>query len=557
MGVEELDDYNKGSSPEKDEPCGDTADAYQDEESSVTEKLTAPSHTIKFIPSDYEAKNGDAKIDLGKSCKPQIGLGKEELMKYANDPFWVRLRMFLFVVFWVLWIAMLVGAVVIVILTPKCAPKPEPKWWQKSSIYHVYLKSYQDSNSDGEGDIQGLIKRQAYLSDLKVGALLISPIHPSGGVDGGYDVTDYKAVDDKMGTLEEFDQLIKTMNEKDIRVIMDFVPNHSSKSHRWFELSENRTEPYTDYYVWADNKGTDEQPEPPNNWISVVGGSAWKWSSKRKQFYLHQFSEEQPDLNLTNPLVKKELEEVLKFWLDHGVDGFRIDAISHLYEDEELRDEPRSDDTEAQPGVAGRTTTRALRSKIVLDQLRAECQHGCCRILVTEAMGDLNEVLAYYGNVTAPLAQIPLNLDMANLQGSLTAPQVLTMMDNWSNATGRDFWPNWVMGTHDGPRLASRLGSDLSAALRAMVVLARGTPILYYGDELGMTNLELPQGDSWDKLNLSRSSYRSPMQWDNSSQAGFTTGSPWLPVNPNYPAINVEVCIQTPLLCSDTADSNQ
>ena len=304
-----------------------------DEEIAVKQKLNPDSDAaspskVKFT---NDGKNGEAKVDVDNGYGGSVGMSKEELMKYANDPFWVRLRMFLFVLFWVVWFAMLIGAIVIVAIAPKCPATSSLPWYQKTTIYQVYVRSFKDSNNDGEGDLKGLISKLDYLSDIGVQTLILSPIYPSEMRDSGYDVTNFTDIDPRYGTLEDFDKLVEELHNenRNMKVIIDFIPNHTSNRHPWFNASLSSDPKYKDYYVWHNgiNGSNSGQPGVPNNWRSVFGGSAWTWSDERKQYYYHQFLPSQPDLNLRNPDVRQELKEVLQFWLRRKVDGIRIDAV--------------------------------------------------------------------------------------------------------------------------------------------------------------------------------------------------------------------------------------
>lgn len=247
----------------------------------------------------------DAKVDIENVQLSFAGMGKEELMKYANDPFWVRLRWSLFILFWVLWIAMLAGAIIIVVLTPGCPPPPAREWHHKGVIYQVYPTSFKDTNDDGVGDLKGIIEKLPYIKELGVNTIWLNPIFPSPLKDGGYDISDYTDIDPLFGNLTDFDELLKVAKEKGLHVILDFVPNHTSDRHPWFLKSKKNESVYGDYYIWKTGKLPNERP---NNWLSVFGGPAWTFNTERSSFYYHQFLDAQPDLNLRNPLVREELK---------------------------------------------------------------------------------------------------------------------------------------------------------------------------------------------------------------------------------------------------------
>jgi len=347
---------------------------------------------------------------MGKAEKSEENeypaLTKAELMEYAKDPFWIGLRWFLFIGFWLIWLAMLVASIVIIIMAPKCPPPAPKQWWQKAPIYEVYVKSFKDSDGDGIGDIKGVTSKLDYLTSLGVGSVWLSPIYKSGGKDNGYDVVDHTKIDEKLGTLEDFNELVKSLHDNGIKLIMDFIPNHSSDKHEWFQKSIKAEEPYTNYYIWKDSTSTNK----PNNWKSVFGGSAWEYNSDRRKAYLHQFYKEQPDLNLRNPEVKKKLKGIMNYWLDLGVDGFRIDSVAHFYEDQQFRDEPPVSGGNGYTSLEHKHTydqpevmKLLAEFRAVLDNKTKEDSYNP-RIMMTEAYDvDLG---MYYGNSSAMKDQI-------------------------------------------------------------------------------------------------------------------------------------------------------
>lgn len=372
---------------------------------------------VKFIGGNQSVdveQGGSTTTDKG--IKP--ALTKSELMKYANDPTWVKLRWGLFALFWLAWLGMLVASVVIIIYAPKC-PSPNPKsWWQKSPVYEVYVKSFKDSDGDGIGDLKGVQSKLDYLANLGVGSVWLSPVYQSPMKDNGYDVSDYTAIDPVFGSLDDFKALVKEMHDRDMKVIMDFIPNHSSDEHEWFTKSKAKDGKYADYYVWADGNGNN----PPNNWKSVFGGPAWTKDPTRNQWYLHQFYPHQPDLNLRNEDVVNDLTEILKFWVDLGVNGFRVDSVGHFYEDSANGDEDSS-------GLSGSDYTQLLHDKTfdlpeVLDLLKkfrkvlddaTAGDEANPRIMMTEAYLPSSKLARYYGNVTdqiGDIAHMPLNFNL-------------------------------------------------------------------------------------------------------------------------------------------------
>ncbi|KAG0719013.1 Maltase 1 [Chionoecetes opilio] len=337
-------------------------------------------------------------------------------------------------------------------------------------------------------------------------------------------------------------------------MVMDFVPNHSSDQHEWFKKSETKEGNYTDYYVWADAKGMDKQnsPIPPNNWVSDYGGTAWAWSEQRHQFYYHQFLKEQPDLNYRNDHVKEEMKEVLRLWLEKGVDGFRVNALKYLVEENDLSlDEPMSSNN---PGELNHTfTTNHPETFQVLEEWHELVNQYHDKLLMVEVYSEVQDVMKYYGNDSVPLADFPFNVFMLeNLtnRSLLSGYSLKDTISLWLNHMPKGKWPNWVLGNHDIGRVASRLGKDLVDALNMVLLLLPGTPITYYGEEIGMENTDIswedtkdPEGCRWGKefyKEHSRDPERTPMQWNDGPSAGFTSGnSTWLPINPNYTEINV------------------
>lgn len=437
-----------------------------------------------------------------------------------------------------------------------------PLWWQTGVIYQIYPRSFMDSTGNGVGDLMGIIQKLDYLSDtLGVDAIWLSPFYPSPMADFGYDVADYVNVHPMFGTLEEFDELLMGSHQRGLKVIIDLVPNHSSDQHAWFlESRASRKNPKRDWYIWADPK-TDGST--PNNWLSVFGGSAWEWDENTEQYYLHSFLKEQPDLNWRNPEVKVAIFKVVQFWLDRGVDGFRIDVAHFILKDPNMRDNPLNSQVQksfhkpfgeydsqihlydkAHPDV--HRVYRELRS--LIDSHNGE-QPG---VIIGEIhIFDLPVWAQYYGE---NLDEIHLPFNFSLLNTDWRAQAVRDAVDKLEDVLQPGAWPNYVLGNHDESRLASRVGES-GARLAAMLLLTlRGTPTLYYGDEIGMTDVEIPkeyQQDPWGIRvpGLSRDPCRTPMQWSERPNAGFSPGSGpelWLPLADNYPVTNVENLIQDP-----------
>lgn len=494
-----------------------------DEESAAKEKLTSDPNKVKFTSVNldgYDGKNGEAKVDI-YVAQTTVGMGKEELMKYANEPFWVRLRLFLFVLFWVSWIAMLVGAVVIIFLAPRCPPAPRLDWYQKTAMYQIDVETFKDSDGDGIGDFKGLTSKLDYFKNQNIGTLLLSAFYESSDSDA---ITDHKTVDDKLGSLADFDELISELNAKDIKLVIDFNPNHSSDKHPWFIDSVAMKEPYKDFYVWSDT-------DP--HWLTFSGENAWKWNEERNQYYLATFGSNRPDLNLRNEKVREELKDTLKFWLEKGVHGFKVVAASYLIEDADLREEPLG-----VPKSVEKTKYEDLNHIYTVDHnenagLFAEWRDvlsnftesiGLRKILIAEVVGPLS---SYYKNGTQPLADLQFNAQLTQISDKSTAVELKESVDLMSKLP-ENAWPTFLVGSKNSKRLASRVGKDLVDAIHMATFIAKGTPITYYGDELGITDLNdngMPQ---------------SVMLWNNETNAGFSEGDTTLSVYPEYEAINAE-----------------
>ncbi|XP_047501257.1 maltase A3-like isoform X1 [Penaeus chinensis] len=436
-------------------------------------------------------------------------------------------------------------------------------WWHSDIIYQVYPRSFCDSSGDGTGDLKGIASKVDYLKELGVGTVWLSPIFASPMADFGYDVSNFTAIEPLFGTMDDFDALRAALHDRGLRLVLDFVPNHSSDEHEWFVKSRRKEEPYTDYYIWADPKGFDEEgrPIPPNNWLSVFRGPAWTWAEERQQFYFHQFLAKQPDLNFRNQRVRDEMKNIFKFWLDKGIDGFRIDAIKHLFEVADLnQDEPvaknsGADDPLDYGYLSHPFTVNQPETFEVVKEWRDIMDQYPEKLMMVEMWdGDIGEVMKYYGSDSVPLADFPFNfllIDSFRSRSDLSGAALKDALDLWTDNMPEGKWPNWVLGNHDNGRVGSRFGEDLVDALNMLILLLPGTPVTYYGEEIGMVDAAVsweetqdPQGRHYGRekyLEHSRDPARTPMQWDSTAFAGFTRGkSTWLPVNKNYKTLNVQ-----------------
>jgi alpha-glucosidase len=419
------------------------------------------------------------------------------------------------------------------------------RWWQRGVIYQIYPRSFQDSNGDGVGDLSGIIARLDHLVDLGVDAVWISPIYPSPMADFGYDVSNYCDVAPIFGTLADSSRLITEAHSRKLKVIFDFVPNHTSNQHPWFLMSRSsRKNEYRDWYIWHDPAPGDG---PPNNWLSNFGGSAWEWDEKTGQYYYHSFLKEQPDINWRNPEVKHAMLHVLNFWLDRGVDGFRVDVLWMLIKDDQFRDNPPNPGY--LPGMPSHhkllpvyTANRPEVHQIV-QEMREVLDHYRDRVLIGEIYLPVEQLVTYYGPHLRG-AQMPFNFQL--IDAPWNAFGIAEIIQKYEAALPSGAWPNWVLGNHDKSRLATRIG-EAQARVAAMLLLTlRGTPTIYYGEEIGMEDVQIPTDEMQDPaernepgLGMGRDPERTPIPWDASQFAGFSSAKPWLPLARDYTSRNV------------------
>ncbi|MBX6340831.1 MAG: alpha-amylase, partial [Thermomicrobiaceae bacterium] len=420
-------------------------------------------------------------------------------------------------------------------------------WWQKGIIYQIYPRSFMDADGDGIGDLLGITSRLDYLRWLGVDAIWISPIYPSPMADFGYDVADYTSIHPLFGTMDDFDRLLAEAHGRGLKVILDYVPNHTSDEHPWFiESRSSRDNPKRDWYVWRD-----PAPDggPPNNWLSVFGGPAWEWDERTGQYYYHAFLVKQPDLNWRNPELRRAMLDVLRFWLDRGVDGFRVDALWFLLEDERLRDDPPNPDWE--PGSDPYHSILPVYSSDlpevhdVVAEMRRVLDEYPERLMIGELYLPIPRLVAYYGAGGAG-AHLPANFHL--ILTAWDAARIRALIDTYEGFLPAYAWPNWVLGNHDRSRIASRVGPEQARVAAMLLLTLRGTPTMYYGDEIGMRDVLIPPDRVQDPLErnvpgigLGRDPERTPMQWEPGPNAGFTTGEPWLPLADDYQTCNVEV----------------
>lgn len=422
----------------------------------------------------------------------------------------------------------------------------KPPWWETGVIYQIYPRSFQDSDGDGVGDLAGIESRLDYLAGLGVDAIWLSPIYPSPMADFGYDVANYCDIAPLFGDLDQFDRLLTAVHARGLKLLLDFVPNHSSDQHPWFvESRASRENPKRDWYIWRD-------PRPggglPNNWISDFGGSAWEWDPITSQYYLHAFLKEQPDFNWRHPDLREAMMAVLRFWLDRGVDGFRIDVLWHIIKDAALRDNPPNsawtpERTQRDRLIQLHSTDQPEAHEIAATFRELADRYGD-RVLIAEICLPNDRLVAWYGTPDEPQVHLPVNFHL--IENAWDAASLKRGIADYEASLPALGWPNWVLGSHDAPRIAARVG-EAQARVAAMLLLTlRGTPTLYQGDELGIGEVPIPPDRVRDPqdlrqpgLGIGRDRSRTPMPWDDSAYAGFSSHDPWLPLNADWRARNV------------------
>ncbi|XP_036332353.1 maltase A1-like [Rhagoletis pomonella] len=450
------------------------------------------------------------------------------------------------------------------------------EWWENGNYYQIYPRSFRDSNGDGIGDLNGITERLQYLKDIGFTAAWLSPIFKSPMIDFGYDISDFYAIHSEYGTMEDFKALVARAKQLDIRIILDFVPNHTSDECEWFEKSVNREPGYEDFYVW--HNGTVDangKRQPPSNWISAFRYSAWEWNEKRQQYYLHQFAIKQADLNFRNPLVVAKMKEVMRYWLDTGISGFRIDALPFMFEkapdaNGNFLDEPVIDDVSICPDPddwchLNHTYTLDQPESIemvyqwreLVEQYRKQ-KGGEPRVLLTEAYTTFDNLMLYYGDGERNGSMVPFNFYFMNsLKNQSTAQEIVDIISRWMNSMPDGVLANWVLGNHDNPRYSTRLGVQRADLFTILLQTLPGNAVTYYGEEICMTDGKItweqtvdPSGCNANPSNYesySRDPCRTPYQWDASKNAGFSDAdNTWLPVAGNYRTNNALAQLRAP-----------
>lgn len=432
--------------------------------------------------------------------------------------------------------------------TAKSSSEP---WWKHAVFYEIYPRSFADADNDGTGDLNGITSKLDYLKDLGIDAIWISPCYPSPQVDFGYDISDYRNIAPEYGTLADFDRLVTEAKKRNIRIIMDLVMNHTSDKHAWFiDSRSSKTSEHRDWYVWRDGKAGGK---PPNNWQSIFGGSAWKLDPTTNQYYYHFFYAEQPDLNWRNPEVKKAMYDVARFWLDRGVAGFRLDAITTLFEDPQLRDNPikPGKNNVGDPNMEHIYNDRLPEIHDVVRELRKVLDgYPEDRVMIGETGEKSVAMLSKMYGANLDEFQLPMNFFFTDVN-KLSAPEFRKQIALWDKNPARG-WPVYLFSNHDQVRHYIRYGDgthndQIAKLTAAMMLTLRGTPIMYYGEEIGMENNDPKRKedvkDPIGKLNWpkekGRDGERTPMQWKATKNAGFSTAQPWLPVPASYKTHNV------------------
>ena len=419
-----------------------------------------------------------------------------------------------------------------------------PRWWERAVIYQIYPRSFADSNGDGVGDLNGIAARLPYLADLGVDAVWISPVYPSPMADFGYDVADYRGIDPLFGTLADFDRLVAHAHELGLKLLLDFVPNHSSDRHPWFVASRSsRNNPKRDWYIWRDPA---PGGGPPNNWVSDFGGPAWEHDSATGQYYLHAMMREQPDLNWRNPALRAEMLDTMRWWFARGVDGFRVDILWHIVKAAGLPDNPVNEAWT--PALPERDSRHQLHStdQPEVHEIAAEMRaladaHNA--VLVGEIYLPAERIMTYYGSPERPGVQLPFNFQL--IDAPWEARGLHRLIAAYEAMLPPGGWPNWVLGNHDQPRVAARLGERQARVAAVLLLTLRGTPTLYQGDELGIGRVTIPADRAVDPRaregdgSFGRDPGRTPMAWDAGPHAGFSTAAPWLPLHADWPTRNV------------------
>ncbi|KAF1406081.1 Neutral and basic amino acid transport protein rBAT, partial [Spheniscus mendiculus] len=483
------------------------------------------------------------------ALKPYAGMPKEVLLKFSSQ---ARYRVTREILFWLIIAAAIVlvcATIAIIALSPKCLD-----WWQASPIYQIYPRSFKDSNMDGNGDLKGIQEKLDHIMYLNIKTIWITSFYKSPLKDLGYGAEDFYDIDPMFGSMSDFENLLSAIHDRGLKVIMDLIPNHTSDKHRWFQLSRNRTGKYTDYYIWQDCTQAAGLVTPPNNWVSVFGNSSWQFDDVRKQCYFHQFGKDEPDLNFRSLAVQQEIHDIIKFWLGKGIDGFSFSALKFLLEATHLRDEPQVNKSQNPESITAYsqlyhdyTTTQVGMHDIIrsfrqtMNQFSSE--PGRYRFMGSDGHEDIEATMMYYGTTFIQEADFPFNFNLINMK-NLSGNSIFEAVNLWMKNMPAGKWPNWAVGSPNAARISSRIGKEYVNVMNMLLLTLPGTPVTYYGEEIGMENI-VSENVSKEHINsdpVVTFPEKSPMQWDGEVNAGFTEGnSSWLPVNSDYQSVNVEI----------------
>ncbi|KGL89693.1 Neutral and basic amino acid transport protein rBAT [Charadrius vociferus] len=449
-------------------------------------------------------------------------------------------------------VALVCATITIIALSPKCLD-----WWQASPIYQIYPRSFKDSNMDGNGDLKGIQDKLDHITYLNIKTIWITSFYKSPLKDLGYGAEDFYDIDPMFGSMSDFENLLAAIHDRGLKVIMDLIPNHTSDKHQWFQLSRNRTGKYTDYYIWQDCTQAAGSVAPPNNWVSVFGNSSWQYDDVRKQCYFHQFGKEQPDLNFRNLAVQQEIHDIIKFWLGKGIDGFSFSAVKFLLEATHLRDEPQVNKSQNPVTITAYsqlyhdyTTTQVGMHDIIrsfrqtMNQFSSE--PGRYRFMGSDGdeKEDIEATMMYYGTTFVQEADFPFNFNLINMK-NLSGNGIFEAVNLWMKNMPAGKWPNWAVGSPNAARISSRIGKEYVNVMNMLLLTLPGTPVTYYGEEIGMENIaseNVSEGPIYSDPVVATFPEKSPMQWDGKVNAGFTEGnSSWLPINSDYQSVNVEI----------------
>lgn len=485
---------------------------------------------------------------------PYRGMGKEELLKHSSKPLWRRLRMICISIVLLGWLALIITVVALVLIYPRCRPADSRAWWQKEVIYRIYVPSFKDSSGDGIGDLAGIESKLDYIKDLGFETISLSPFYRTDKTDSDFNILNHTEVDSQYGKLDDFKSLVKAVHNRDMHLILDFIPNHTSDKHTWFissGVSPKRSNDKRNYYVWIDG--------PVSNWKSVYGNSSWEqihWG--RNQHYLHQFLTTQPELNLRSSQVQDELEKILRYWLELGVDGFNIRNSAFLFEDYDIRDEPKTKEENVTQNPEDyeyyehKYTFNLPEVHDMLARWRTLLVefgklNNTEKFMMADIKGDINTAMGYYGLFDRDGVHVTTNLYFAEEEITCNGDCIARYVGSWMDNLPDGRWASWMAGYEDSRRFGSRFNETYMKAFNLLIMLLPGTPVVYYGDEIKMIDLpDVTSPGPWSKTQI----MRGLMQWENVTNGGFQTDAscdisgcnePWIDVNKDFSQNNAMI----------------